>query len=149
MLFLPAISAQTVIDYEVEPEEPTPLSDVTVTATIEDDAITALYVTMQECTTAGVCYGWDTNVSMTSVADNQYEGDFTLQHDDAGYFSLVFVINRDGEWEETTDYKIDLDLSGTSNGSDNGDGSSTPGFEILLVLIASIIVLFSVKRKRY
>jgi hypothetical protein len=147
IFLIPIVSAETEVTYKVEPIEPKPLSDVTITVKIDDDTVSFVYLEMQECTAAGICYGWDTNVSMDSLGDNKYQATITLEHDDASYFSLRTQIDRGGEMEQTAEYKVDLIVEDGGNG-DSNNGSNTPGFEIILLLTAVILGMVLFKRKR-
>jgi hypothetical protein len=139
-------AAETTVEYVTKPETPFPLSQVIVNAKIDGEGdITSVYLEMQECTTGGVCYGWDTNVSMDKISDTSYETDITLEYDDAAYFSLRLAIKRNGEWEVTEEYEVDLNLEDSGNG-DTTD--STPGFETALFLISLIAGAIILRRKR-
>jgi len=145
LILLNTVSAATTVEYKVDPQMPTPESEVTVTADITGEGnITAIWLEMQECT-AGSCYGWKTNASMQETADMTYETDIKLDHDDAAYFSLRLVINRNGEWETTEEYKVDLNLDDNGN---NGSSESTPGFETILFLVSLIAGAILLQRKR-
>ena len=100
ILFISTAAAETTVEYTIEPETPVPLSQVTVTAEIDgEEGITSVWLQMQECTAGGVCYSWDTNVSMDKSSDTSFQTDITLEHDDAAYFSLRLSIERNDEWE--------------------------------------------------
>ena len=141
------VSAETTVNYTIYPEEPTPQSDVTITAVIDDITITSVYLEMQECA-GDVCFGWDTNVSMNPTGEeNTYNAVTSLEHEDATYFSLRVVIERDETWETTTGYKVNIDLSDPGNG-DNDNGDNTPGFEMILLFIAILAGVILYGRKR-
>jgi hypothetical protein len=139
-------AAETTVKYTIEPEMPDPLSRVTVTAEIDGDQdIISVRLEMQECTVDGICYGWDTNISMDKIGDTSYEADIDLEYDDAAYFSLRLAIERNDMWEVTEGYEVDLNLKDPGNG-DTTD--STPGFEMALFLISLIAVAIILRRKR-
>lgn len=139
-------AAETTVEYAIEPETPVPLSQVTVTAKIDGEgSITSIWLHMQECTAGGVCYGWDTNVSMDKSSDTSFQTDITLEHDEAAYFSLRLAIERNNEWEITEEYEVNLNLKDSGNG-DTAD--STPGFETALLLISLIAGAIILRRKR-
>ena len=139
--------AETTVNYTVDPDEPTPLSDVTITAEIDGEDTTSVYLEMQECTSGGVCFGWNTNVSMDSLGSNEYQAQFVLEYEDATYFSIRLAIERDGVWETTSEHKVYLDISDPGNGN-NDTGNSTPGFETVLFLISLIAGTIMLRRKR-
>ena len=146
LILLNTVSAATTVEYKVDPQMPTPESEVTVTADITGEGdITAIWLEMQECSIENVCYSWDTNASMQETGDMTYETDIKLDHDDAAYFSLRLVINRNGEWETTEEYKVDLNLDDNGN---NGSSESTPGFETILFLVSLIAGAILLQRKR-
>ena len=146
ILFISTAAAETTVEYTIEPETPVPLSQVTVTAEIDgEEGITSVWLQMQECTAGGVCYSWDTNVSMDKSSDTSFQTDITLEHDDAAYFSLRLAIERNDEWEVTEEYEVNLNLKDSGNG-DTTD--STPGFETALFLISLIAGAIILRRKR-
>ena len=139
-------AAETTVEYIIEPETPVPLSQVTVTAEVDGEGgITSVWLQMQECTVGGICYGWDTNVSMDKSSDTSFQTDITLEYDDAVYFSLRLAIERNDEWEVTEEYEVNLNLEDSGNG-DTTD--STPGFETALFLISLIAGAIILRRKR-
>ena len=136
--------AETTVSYTIDPEEPKRQSDVTVTLEVEDEDITEIYLEMRECRN-DLCYDWNTNVSMVDKGDNTYDVEITLEYDDATYFSLRPIINRNGEWEILTIKEVDIDV--TSSGNGDGD-NGTPGFEMVLLLISIVMGTAIIKRKR-
>ena len=145
----------TVVAIVTDPVNPEPLSTFTVIATIIGDNITSVNAIVSQCSdVAGVCY---TNASVspvTSNADDEYEFQVTLEDDNnkSDHVQYAFVINDNGtsyQLGTLGEYKTYLDLGADNDGS-NGDGTDngSPGFELILLLIAVFILLIYVKRKR-
>lgn len=148
--YIPITSAEAIVEYTTDPEEPKPQSEVKITAKITDVDITSVYLEMQECNIAGTCFGWKTNVSMTPTGNtDEYEATINLEREDTKYFSLRLAIEKNGEWEQTSTanyYDVYLDRS-SSNGDDT-NSNNTPGFEIVLIFVAILIGVILIKRKR-
>jgi hypothetical protein len=151
VFYIPSTTAEATVEYTIDPEQPKPQSEVNIIAKITDDDITSVYLEMQECNTAGTCFGWKTNVSMTPTGNtDEYEASITLEREDTKYFSLRLAIDKNGEWEHTSTanyYDVTLDRS-TSNGDDNNSDNNTPGFETILTIIAILSGVILIKRKR-
>lgn len=147
--YMPVTSAEAIVEYTIDPEEPKPQSEVKITAKITDEGITSVYLEMQECNVAGTCFGWKTNVSMTPTGvTNEYEATINLEREDTKYFSLRLAIEKDGEWEHTSTANYhDVYLDRSSSNGDDSD-SNTPGFEIVFFIIAILVGVIIFKRKR-
>jgi len=150
VIYMPATNAEAIVEYTIEPEQPKPQSEVTIIAKIIDEDIKSVFLEMQECNTAGTCFGWKTNVSMTPTGNaDEYKATINLEREDSKYFSLRLAIEKDGEWEYTSTanyHDVMLDRS-SSNGDDN-DSNNTPGFEIILMIVAILVGVILSKRKR-
>lgn len=134
----------TLESFSIDPEEPAPLSDITVTADIGGEGITAVIVHIKECNKAqGVCFIQQSG-TMTELETGKFQAQFTLKEDKADYIQYYFDITIDGEevrLDET--WTIDLLVDSNDNNGDNG----TPGFEFM-VLITAIGVGFVLFRKK-
>lgn len=139
-------SAEPVLEsFTIDPEEPAPLSDITVTADIGGEGITAVVVHIKECNNAkGICFS-EQSTEMSELETGKYQAQFTLKETEADYIQYYFDITIDGEevrFDET--WTIDLLVDSNDNNGDNG----TPGFEfmVLITAIGMGFVLFRKKR---
>jgi len=138
----------------LSPTIPEPEDTVTFTADIEYyDYADSVKLIVEECK-YGFCYTDTFNESMTDNGDGEYETEITLRHDDATeikYHIEIKVKDYLGvDWTFSDTETLDLDTSGgSSNGGDNGNGSSgTPGFELIFLLMAVIVGFVLFRRKR-
>ena len=144
------IMAEPVVEeVTIDPAEPTPSSTVTITATITgEDDIDAVHLTIQECKGETLCFRKDTKTM--NLVDGNYQYAYKLQHEDATFFKYNFSILSNGEWFVTEQINVTLkqdSSNGDTNGGD-GDGSGTPGFELIPLLIAIFVGVLLLKRKR-
>jgi hypothetical protein len=144
------VSADPVIESVITaPEHPKPLSTFTVIADISGENIISVKVTISECTDGPPeqCFIGHTNLPM-SLRDGKYEAKVTLTgtQDSIDHVQYMFYINDDGTYYNLTG-RTNLD-TGTGNGGDNGGGNSSPGFEIISVILAVIIGVAIYKKKR-
>jgi len=140
------IAIPVVEDVTINPMEPTPLSTVTITATITNgEGIDEVHLMIQECKSDVLCFFMENHTM--NLVNGEYQYNYKLQHEDATLFKYNFVILSNGKWfitEETTDVYLKLDSGDSGNG-----GNDTPGFELILLLIAIFVGVFLLKRKRY
>lgn len=128
----------TLESFSIDPEKPAPLSDITVTADIEGEGITAVVVYIKECSKAqGVCLSQQSG-TMTESETEEFQSQFTLKSDKADYIQYYFDITIDSE-EVRLDETWTIDLL-----VDN----ETPGFELIIFIIAigAWFILFRKKR---
>ena len=132
----------------VSPSSPAALSTITISIDISDETPSEVRVTVEECNGhTGVCYPDLQNVSMSLVSAGNYETDITLKHADATYITCQVVAKISGTWESST--KKNVTLSENTNGNTNGnDDNKTPGFEVILFVIAVGVSLIVIGRKR-
>ncbi len=145
------VAEPVVSDVEIDPAIPEPLSTVTITATItSDEDIETVNIVIKECIgtpeESGLCYTPET-FEMTLAGDDTYTVDYDLHYSDAGYFGYHFEIN--GVEYGDGDTNVLLKAS-PSNGGDNGgdDDNGSPGFELVIVVIAIFIGVVLLNRKR-
>jgi len=130
----------------VTPSEPAALSTVTISVPISGEAPSEVRVTVEECNgRTGICYSDIQNVSMPLISSSIYRTDVTLKHSDATYITCKIVAKISGVWQESSEKRVNL--SENTNGN-NGDGKKTPGFEIVVFVIAIGISLIVIGRKR-
>jgi hypothetical protein len=126
----------------VDPESPTPASEVTFSVETSDDNVLEVWLIVQECKGSDFCYT-PQNVSAEQITDTEYEAKVTLQYGDSTYINYYANIKSESGWEQTESVK--LYLSTPSNGDDT---NSTPGFEGILLLLSLAIVIFLVRGKK-
>ena len=134
----------TVGEITLDPTTPSPGSTVTFTVSVTaDEEIEEVYIVVEECKT-GFCYSDGFNKSMT-LTNGDYTASLTLKHSDATEMKYYLDIKTSAGWTKTsTEQKT---LSANSNSNDNGS-NNTPGFEIGIILMAFIMILIVVGRKR-
>jgi len=150
-LSIPSVIAQPNIDITFEPEEPAPESKINFTATVSGENISEVYICLSECK-EGLCYADSFNESMDEISEGVYQKDITMIHSDATYIEYWAVVNDNDTWYnfnldyETANLKTSSNGNGdTTNGNDTDD---TPGFEMILVLLSLVVLIFLFKRKR-
>lgn len=149
-----SMAAQPVLeDFSVAPEEPAPLSTITITADISGENISIVNLTIKECNwDAGICYSQQT-VQMSEIDNGSYQAELTLQEDRATFLEYYFDITINDVEERLSNeswlYNLTLDTNGGNqvNGNENGN-NGTPGFEILSLLIAISVISILIRRKR-
>jgi len=130
----------------VTPSAPAALSTVTISVPISGEVPSEVRVNVQECNgNTGICYPDIQNVSMPLTSSNIYRTDVTLKHSDATYITVKVVTKISGAWQQSSEKKVNL--SGTPDGN-NGDDKGTPGFELIVFLIAIGVSLIVITRKR-
>jgi len=144
-LFISTASIVSAADptVSIDPTEPTAKSSVTFTAEFTDSDISNVKLIVQECNPT-ICYADKLETSMTEMSANNFEGSVTLTHDDGTYIKY-WVEYKVGD-VESSHGPIEKNLK-TSNG--NNGSNDSPGFEIILVFISVIMIMFILKRKRY
>ena len=137
----------TVEELTHDPENPEILNDVSFTAKITGDDITAVHLFIQECEKNGVCFQPPHNISLSLIDTNTYSGEVTLDKQKAEVMKYNLIIQDNGVWYDylQTDLK-EVDLVIPSNG--NGDSNNTPGFELIFVLVSISLCILLIKRKR-
>ena len=149
-LIIPTISAEpTVEDLTHDPTNPEILSEVSFTAQITGDDITAVHLFIQECVKDGVCFQPPHNISLTLTDTDTYTGEVTLDKEQAEVMKYNLVIQDNGVWYnylQSDLREVDLVIPSDGNGG-NGDSNNTPGFEMIFILISISICILLVKRK--
>jgi hypothetical protein len=132
--------------FTIDPEEPTPLSDITVTADLGGEGITAVVVHIKECNKdQGICFS-EQSTEMSELETGKYQAQFTLNETKADYIQYYFDITIDGEevrFDET--WTIDLLVDSNDNNGDNG----TPGFEFMVLITALGMGFVLFRKKRF
>ncbi len=130
----------------VTPTAPAALSTITISVPISGETPSEVRVTVEECNgNTGICYPDIQNVTMPLTGTNIYRTDVTLKHSDATYITVKVLAKTSGAWQQSTEKKVNL--SGTPDGN-NGDGNGSPGFELVVLVIAIGVSLIVISRKR-
>jgi hypothetical protein len=130
----------------VSPTSPTALSTVTLSVILSGDTPSEVRVTVEECNgRTGICYPDIQNVTMSLFNAGNYKTNVTLKHADATYITCHVVAKTSGTWTSSPEKKINL--SENTNGNDGND-DKTPGFEVVLFIIAIGVSLIVLARKR-
>jgi len=149
------VSAEIALDdIEFDPASPSALSDVTVTTTFsgvtDNDNV---YLIIKECDAdTGICNQPMNNSMVKANEAGIYTLDVSLSFTSATYFDYWFEISSEGTWTELKDisYRINYTETPDDNGdTTNGDSDNeTPGFEILTLLLAIVVSMIVLRRKR-
>ncbi len=132
----------------VDPANPDALGTVTITATItSDDVIDDVIIRIKECDD-NMCLPTE-NFDMT-LENGKYTITHELTYDKATYFSYNIVTTINGTESETGFTNVTVTpVSDGGNGGNGGDGGNgIPGFELIPLFIATLIVIFYLRRKR-
>jgi hypothetical protein len=148
-----AVAAATTFgEIKLTPPAPTALSSVSISLNISGDAPLAVNIIVQECNGGtGICYPDEQNVTMSETTTGHYEVSVTLKHSDATYITCIAYAKTTAGWIHSAEKKVNLsespsDGNQTDGGSTNG---KSPGFEIVVFVVATGICLLVLGRKRF
>ncbi|KYK30279.1 MAG: hypothetical protein AYK22_04030 [Thermoplasmatales archaeon SG8-52-3] len=145
------VSAEPVVeDVTIVPAQPKVLDTITVTATItSDEEIDEVTFRIKECDET-LCM--QTESHEMDLVDGEYTVTDELTFEGATYFGYQFIITSNGNETETDFVNVTLqpaDNGGTNGGNGgNGDDGGLPGFELIPLFVATLIVIFYLRRKR-
>ena len=159
-LTINSISAEPILNsVTVIPENPEPMSEVTVIADIEGDNIESITLSVSECFDDGgndpspTCYN-NTQADMALNSDNKYETSFTLK-DTKGitdHIEMLFLVSDEDQQYQLEGGKAYYASQSNDNGNENpnnGDNNTdTPGFELIFLIGAIFIALIFYNKKR-
>lgn len=133
----------TVEKITLTPKNPTPRSEVTFSVDFSENSITSAWIVVSECNKEkGICHAPPQNISLIKIDSDTYENDVTLMWDDVTTITYKVVIKSDGKWTAFEDHTTVL----TTNSEKSNDSNGSPGFEIIIFLIA-IIGLIVISKK--
>jgi len=141
-----AVEAQILFgDISVSPSSPAPQSTITLSISLSGDTPSEVRVRVEQCNgNSGICFADVQNVSMPLVSTGSYQTSVTLKHSDATYINCTVLAKVDGNWVLSAKWKR-VDLSENPDGpGDNG----TPGFELVVLLVAVGLSFILIRRKR-
>jgi hypothetical protein len=134
-------------DIILTPRNPAPQSDVTFSVDIDGNDVSSVKIIISECNKEiGICHAPPQNVSMKKIGDNSYEAKVTLKHDDVTSITYHVEINSGGKWVKYDEYTTALSINSGDSDSIKNDSNGTPGFEIIVFLIAIIFVVTLFKK---
>jgi hypothetical protein len=153
-------------DIILDPIDPMRKTSVDFSVEITGDDIEQVHLRVQECMIdengMEACSPNVLNESMTTSDDITWTATATLQWNFATIGHCWLEIKSNGTWfsfkedkTKWTDFDITTDEnggngnSGNGNGGNggNGDNDTTPGFELIISVLAVVIALFIFKRK--
>ena len=133
----------TIGEIKLTPAHPAPKSDVTFKTDISGGSVSEVRLIISECDKErGVCHV-PRNLSMNKISGNTYEKKVTLEWDEVTSITYHINLESDGKWIDYDEYTTKLSTNSDSNNDTNG----SPGFEIIVLLIAIIGILIFKKFK--
>ncbi|HIH28341.1 MAG TPA: hypothetical protein HA260_00905 [Thermoplasmata archaeon] len=130
----------------VSPSAPAALSTITISVPISGEAPSEVRVKVEECNgNTGICYPDIQNVSMPLASSSIYRAEVTLKHSDATYITVTVIAKINGAWQESSQKKVNLSVTPDGN---NGDDNGSPGFELVVMVMAIGVSLILISRKR-
>jgi len=146
-----SVAEPVVEDVTITPAEPEVKDTVTITATItSEDEIDEVTLRIKECD-ENMCMPTE-SFQMELEDGNTYTYTDELTYAKATYFGYQFIITSNGTETETefTNVTLQPAENGGTNGGNGGDddGNGIPGFELVPLLIAIIIGVLLLRRKR-
>ena len=141
-----SVNAEPTAEVTVEPDELVQLSTVSFSATVtSEEEIESVILYLKECNPT-ICHP----IKMISLTldDEMYKGSFELEYDDATYISYMLKITAGGTETETDWTDVDVSAASINDNDDDDGGNDSPGFEIIVLLIAVFITIALIKRKR-
>jgi hypothetical protein len=147
LLFLCTIATAeiTVKSVTHDPDKPAPQSDVTFTVEISGDDVSEIRLIVDECNeTLVICYAPPLNVSMSVVDTDTYEARVTLQYGAATIAKYYLEINGVRYPSSTNEYLGTFDLV---KPSDEGKDKKTPGFELFILVLSIMAIIFYIKKR--
>lgn len=144
----------TVNNITTIPENPEPLSDVTIIVDISGENISTVNLTISGCNETLCFTDLTQRVTMFLNQDGKYQAEITLKDsegraDHIEYYFKIALENGTEYYLSENSWKTYLDL-GEDNDLNNDDvaDDSTPGFELIFVMLAIFIGLLHLKKKR-
>jgi len=151
----------TVNTIELTPTQPKQKTEVTFTVEVTGENISEVWIEVEECTDPNSAnYFCHPVYNLSATEDNGvWSVTKTLEYSDTAEGHCWPVVLDNGTW-----YSFKMDFSkwtnftvlpadepngnGGNGGNGNGDSDDSPGFELILVMISLIAVIFIYKRKR-
>jgi hypothetical protein len=145
-------SAEPVVDdVTIDPVQPKAGDTVTITATISsDEDIDEVLLRIKECDES-MCMPTESYQMTFSNGKYTYTDELTFAG--ATYFGYQLIITVNGTETETDFVNVTLQPAdnGGANGGNGGNGNGNggiPGFELIPLFVATLIIIFYLRRKR-
>jgi len=143
-------TAALTIDVAVTPEEPEPLSIVTINANItNEEKIEQVHIKIGECEGLSLCHSIQ-NLSMQKNG-TLYSIDYQLLYPKATFFKYCLNIKTEEGWFETEYVNCSLE---TGDGEDNNtdttnkdNDKAVPGFGVIMFLAILFLAFIKVKKR--
>jgi hypothetical protein len=136
--------AEDTTNIEIIPDSPEPASEIEIRAYIDITGAQQVNLEIQECDEkTGICYPDSRkNITMIKIDENTYTATHKLIKSEASYIQYDLVVKTDLAWQKLIDKEKTYlsDSTNNGNGNTNGDGD-TPGFEIIAIFLAIIIMI--------
>jgi len=153
------ISAEPVVeDVTIDPEEPKAMDTITITVTIDStEEIEEVTLRIKECDES-MCM--PTQSYPMEFENGKYTVTDELTYTAATYFGYQLIITSNGNvtyYPNSDDSKEFQNVTlkpadnGGTNGGNGGDGNGDnglPGFELVPLFVATLIIIFYLRRKR-
>jgi hypothetical protein len=146
---LTLVSEPNIIKISLDPVEPKPMSTINFTAIItSDDSIESMRIIVRECM-SGLCSVFGYNESLNKTINNTYNGQVLLTRNDATQIKYHLEIYYNGTRYISNTTFYNLNTTGFNYIKEAIEKpESTPGFEIIPVVIAVVLVLFWKQKKK-
>lgn len=150
-----ALAADPILgEVTLNPEHPTKLSKITFSANIIGEDIETVKIIVLECNaTTGICQNNRDNQTMQHIEGSLYRTNITLDYATASYITYwVYVESVTGvttTLPNAQGVKINLSV-GSNNGNNSNNGNDeTPGFEVVLFIVAVCSAMIVIGRMRF
>jgi len=137
------IADPTVVLVTIDPAQPLPLSTLTFTAMLSiNETIDDIRLIVQECK-EDLCFVHDFNLSMEKLTNDIYQGRCTLIEEEATQIKYHLKIVCNETWYNSNITLLPLAADTKKNTSqDSYDPISTPDFEVTLIILSIVSLLF-------
>jgi hypothetical protein len=148
------VEAQPVLgEVTLTPEHPTKLSTIQFDVNVIGENLKTVKIIVLECNAStGICQNSRDNQTMQHIGGTLYRANITLDYAPASYITYwVFVEDTAGLTATLPNsHGVKLNLSVETHDGGNQDGGKiTPGFEVILLVIAVSVVVLLLGRKRF
>lgn len=143
------ISADNGVEVDIIPEKPQSKGTIEITADIDKQDTTNVFVIIQECNAnTGVCYQKE-NYSMSQIGKNIYSTSVKLSNEGATYLQYTIQVQTTEGWDSyNKNTKINYESSSSTNDDKNEGKTDTPGFEFLGLFISVIFISLILYNRR-
>lgn len=142
-------SEPNIVEITIDPVDPKPMSKINFTAIIKSDGgIESVRIIVRECM-KGLCSVFGYNESLNKINNDTYTGQVQLTRNDATQIKYHLEIYFNGTIYISNTSFYNLNTTGFNyTKKTNEKQESTPGFEIIQILITVVLVLFWKRMKK-